>query len=51
MDRVLARAEGLLMKPTTFRMRNKQRLMALMIAGTVVGLATKPILPRRIPRQ
>ncbi|MCM6798215.1 BspA family leucine-rich repeat surface protein [Levilactobacillus brevis] len=26
------------MKPTTFRMRNKQRLMALMIAGTVVGL-------------
>ena len=26
------------MKPTTFKMRNKQRLMALMIAGTVVGL-------------
>lgn len=26
------------MKPITFRMRNKQRLMALMIAGTVVGL-------------
>lgn len=26
------------MKPTTFKMRNKQRLMALMIAGTVVGI-------------